>query len=74
MPFAANVPVCVAGVTIIPGDFIYADEAGAVVLPARDVQQLFDEAEKIEKVDADFIEEIKSEDPEEIVKKGSRET
>ena len=42
-------------------------------MPARDLQQVFDEAEKTEKVDADFIEKIKSEDPEEITRKGSRE-
>ena len=34
MPFAANAPVVVDGATVVPGDYVYADAAGAV---ARDV-------------------------------------
>lgn len=35
-PFEAGVPVQVGGVTVVPGDYVYADRAGAVIIP-RDV-------------------------------------
>lgn len=47
MPAAANVPIEVAGVTITPGDFVYADAAGGVVIPAASLGDVLDEAEKI---------------------------
>ncbi|GAB3529497.1 hypothetical protein GCM10027402_32960 [Arthrobacter monumenti] len=39
MPFAANIAVEVAGVCVIPGDYIYADASGAVVIPAASLQR-----------------------------------
>ena len=34
MPFDFNCPIACGGVTVIPGDFIVADDDGAVCLPA----------------------------------------
>ncbi len=73
MPFAANVPSCVAGVCVVPGDFVYADDAGAVILPAKKIEQVFEEAVNIEKADMQFIDEIRRENPGDIMTMGSRE-
>lgn len=51
-PLAANVPVEVDGVGVLPGDWIYADAAGAVVIPAGDVEAVLAEARRIEERDA----------------------
>ena len=52
MPFAANVPVGLCGVTVFPGDWIYADASGAVVIPADDLRGILEEAVRIEERDA----------------------
>lgn len=51
-PLEANVPVEVDGVGVLPGDWIYADTSGAVVIPAADVEAVLDEAHLIEERDA----------------------
>lgn len=52
MPFAANVPVGLGGVTVFPGDWIYADASGAVVIPPDDLTAILEEAARIEERDA----------------------
>jgi len=47
MPYAANVAIEVAGVTVVPGDFVYLDSAGGVVIPAASLTAVLDEAEKV---------------------------
>ena len=54
-PFAANVPVVLDEVTVIPGDWVYADTAGVVIVPAASVIEVFEEAIRIEKADADAV-------------------
>ena len=73
MPFAANTPVVVNGVTVIPGDYVYADNTGAVIIPANVVEKVFEEADKIETVDAQFIDKIKRENAQDILERGSQE-
>lgn len=51
-PLAANVPVEIDGVGVLPGDWIYADAAGAVVIPDTDVAAVLAEAHAIEERDA----------------------
>jgi regulator of RNase E activity RraA len=51
-PLAANVPVEVDGVGVLPGDWIYADAAGAVVIPAGDLDAVLADAHLIEEKDA----------------------
>lgn len=51
-PLAANVPVEVGGVGVLPGDWIYADGAGAVVIPAADLDAVLADAHLIEEKDA----------------------
>ena len=51
-PLAANVPVEIDGVGVLPGDWIFADAAGAVVIPAGDIAAVLDAARAIEERDA----------------------
>lgn len=52
MPWAANVPVAVGGTTVLPGDWVYADRSGAVVIPPDDLRPILEEAARIEERDA----------------------
>jgi len=74
MPVAANVPVVLGGVTILPGDYIYSDGAGAVVLPESHFDQIVVAAVEIEAEDSRFLEAIRNEDRAEIARSGSSET
>lgn len=51
-PLAVNVPVEIDGVGVLPGDWIFADSAGAVVIPADAVAEVLAEARLIEEKDA----------------------
>jgi 4-hydroxy-4-methyl-2-oxoglutarate aldolase len=61
-PFQANVPVVVAGVGVFPGQYVYADSAGAVVVPSGQLDDVLAEARRIEADDARFRAEIARED------------
>lgn len=61
MPFAANVAVAVGGVCVTPGDHIYADASGAVVIPAASLRRVLDEAHQIEADDTRDLAQIASE-------------
>ena len=62
MPYAANVPVCVGGVTVVPGDWVYADRSGAVVIPSDDLRPVLEEAARIEERDAAEVERLRAAD------------
>lgn len=47
MPYAANVALEVAGVTVVPGDYVYVDAAGGVVVPAPSLEAVLAEAGRI---------------------------
>ena len=53
-PFQANVPVVVGGVGVMPGQYVYADAAGAVVIPEGEVDDVLAEARKIVAEDEAF--------------------
>lgn len=60
---ASQVPVAVRGatvrqVTIAPGDFILADEDGALVVPASLVAQVLDDAEKLTRTEVAIRSEL----------------
>jgi regulator of RNase E activity RraA len=61
MPFAANVAVEIGGVSVIPGDYLYADADGAVVIPRASLKRVIDEALSVEAEDARMMEEIAAE-------------
>jgi 4-hydroxy-4-methyl-2-oxoglutarate aldolase len=53
-PFQANVPVVVGGVGVMPGQYVYADDSGAVVIPEGEVDDVLAEARKIVTEDEAF--------------------
>jgi regulator of RNase E activity RraA len=61
MPFAANVPIEVGGVSVIPGDYLFADASGAVVIPRASLPRVIDEALRVEAEDTRMLEEIATE-------------
>lgn len=67
MPVAANVPAVIGETTILPGDWIYADDAGTVVIPEEALDQVLDAAVEKEAADRAKIQAIAEEDPDEIL-------
>ena len=61
MPFSAGVPVSLESVTVIPGDWIYADAAGAVVIPAAARDEIIAAAVQREREDAAEVQRIAEE-------------
>jgi regulator of RNase E activity RraA len=57
-PFQANVPVVVSGVGVMPGQYIFADSSGAVVLPDGQIADVIEGARSVEAEDAGYREEI----------------
>lgn len=65
-PYAAGVPVEVRGVTVVPGDHVFADCSGAVVIPEVSVDRVLEEAAQIRATDQGFLPTIENEDPEQL--------
>ena len=61
-PFQANVPVVLSGVGVIPGQHVFADSSGAVMIPPEELEQVLAEARSIEADDARYREQIARED------------
>lgn len=61
-PFQANVPVVVSRVGVTPGDYVFADSSGAVVIPAGQVDDVVAGAREVEDEDARFREQIDQEE------------
>jgi 4-hydroxy-4-methyl-2-oxoglutarate aldolase len=70
MPIAAGVPVEIDGVGIIPGDYIYADSSGAVVVPAAEIREVLEEAVESEIRDAASADRMIHEDPATVITQG----
>jgi 4-hydroxy-4-methyl-2-oxoglutarate aldolase len=66
MPVAANVPVSLRGTTVLPGDYIYADSSGVVVIPAGHLEQVLGSAAEIQAEDKAILSVIRVEDPREV--------
>jgi 4-hydroxy-4-methyl-2-oxoglutarate aldolase len=62
-PFQANVPVVVSGVGVMPGQYVFADRAGAVVIPDAQLEDVIAGARSVEAEDTEFRQEIRREDP-----------
>lgn len=57
-PALANVPVVVDRVGVMPGQYVFADSSGAVVIPEGQVEEVLAEARKVEAEDAGYRDEI----------------
>lgn len=60
-PHRANVPVVLQGVGIMPGDYVFADESGAVIIPGAEIDEVLRGATAVKQEDADFREHIAQE-------------
>jgi 4-hydroxy-4-methyl-2-oxoglutarate aldolase len=70
MPVEANVPVEIGGVGVLPGDWIYADATGAVVVPDGDIVGVLEDAAGFEERDAASAERMIHEDPATVMAQG----
>ena len=57
-PSQANVPVVLQGVGVVPGQYVFADSSGAVVIPRGQIEEVLTEARKVRAADADFRDQI----------------
>lgn len=72
-PYLADVPVAVGGVTVVPGDVVFAKGSTAVVIPGAEAEAIPTKARRVmEKMDR-AKESLKSEDPETVLRRGSSE-
>jgi regulator of RNase E activity RraA len=60
-PFQANVPVVLKGVGIIPGQYVFADSSGAVVIPVGQLDEVIEAARAVQAEDAEYRREIHEE-------------
>jgi 4-hydroxy-4-methyl-2-oxoglutarate aldolase len=60
-PFQVNVPVVVSGVGVIPGQYVFADSSGAVVIPDGQVEQVIAGARAVEAEDDQYRSQIQQE-------------
>lgn len=51
-PFQANIPVVIDGVGIYPGQYIFCDSSGAVVIPDSDIDDVLETAHRVRADDA----------------------
>lgn len=73
MPYLVNVPVSICGVTVVPGDYVYADDSGAAIIPASVLQSVFEEALRVQAEDERSISKIQQEDPAKVIRDGGTE-
>jgi 4-hydroxy-4-methyl-2-oxoglutarate aldolase len=60
-PFQANVPVVLSGVGVMPGQYVFADSSGAVVIPDGQIDDVLAGARAINDEDARSVDEISRE-------------
>jgi 4-hydroxy-4-methyl-2-oxoglutarate aldolase len=60
-PFQANVPVVLKGVGIMPGQYVFADSSGAVVLPVGQLDEVIEGARAVQTEDAEDRQDIERE-------------
>jgi 4-hydroxy-4-methyl-2-oxoglutarate aldolase len=60
-PFRANVPVVMEGVGVVPGQYVFADSSGAVVIPDQQVDEVLEGARAVQAEDERYRHEIRGE-------------
>jgi regulator of RNase E activity RraA len=61
MPYACAVAVEISGVCVSPGDYIYMDSAGGVVIPSASLRRVLAIAEDISAEEAEAAKGIRGE-------------
>jgi regulator of RNase E activity RraA len=63
MPYAANVAVEVGGVCVMPGDYVYVDSTGGVVIviPAQSLRRVLDMAHQVAAEDDEYLAQLRDE-------------
>jgi regulator of RNase E activity RraA len=59
IPYAANVAVEIGTVCVIPGDYVFIDRSGGVVIPAKSLRRVLDVAHQVAKEDEESLHEIR---------------
>jgi regulator of RNase E activity RraA len=59
--FQANVPVVLSGVGVMPGQYVFADSSGAVVIPDGQLDEVIAGAREMNQEDARSMDEIRAE-------------
>lgn len=67
MSVAANVPVSLCGTTVFPGDYVYADSSGIVIIPSDHLEQVLRSAAEIRAQDEAVLSAIREEDPRKVL-------
>ncbi|MFE7776984.1 RraA family protein [Streptomyces sp. NPDC057445] len=60
-PFEANRPAVVSGVAVRPGDYVFADAAGAAIIPGAEVLAVLEEAVRVVSDEARYVEKNRRE-------------
>src|ERR687892_1328271 len=60
-PYQANVPVVLSGVGVMPGQYVFADKSGAVLIPEGQIDEVLAEAREVNQEDARSMKEIRGE-------------
>ena len=72
-PYLTNVPVCIDGVTVVPGDYVFAKGSTAVIIPADSAEAILNKGrnimEKMDQVKGSIV----NEDPQAVLRQGSSE-
>jgi 4-hydroxy-4-methyl-2-oxoglutarate aldolase len=62
-PFQPNIPIVISRIGVKPGDYVFADSSGAVVIPGGQIDDVVAGARAVEGEDADSREQIAHEVP-----------
>lgn len=72
-PYLTNVPLCLDGVTVVPGDYIFARGSAAVIIPAASAESILRKSREIMKKMDRMKEMLVNEDPQKVLDHGSSE-
>ncbi len=73
MGVGVNVPAVIGDTTVLPGDWVFVDREGAVVIPEEALDDVLDAAVAKEQEDLERAKRVREEDPEKILAQGSGE-
>ncbi len=72
-PYLANVPLCVDGVTVVPGDIVFAKGSTAVILPVDAAESTLKKAREMMNQMDSAKDMMVGEDPRQVMSQGSSE-